>query len=211
MSHWDTPYNRLAFKASHNSYQSPYSMHQLLSWDPAQPDQFGCRGLEIDFTRHSDDSLGRSIGYFQVTHEQGGSGVPLANYLGQLLSYHLNHPQHDPVFVTLCIKSEDGSIKPFPSEMDNYLRTWFYAPAIFTPGRMLVPGKDLFGSVEAKGWPTAGELRHHFSSASAEPRTGKPFMPRAILGSVSVSRIWTFQTTSRIRPSSVQAIESSPT
>ena len=64
----------------------------------------------------------------QVTHQQGGSGVPLAYHPGQLLSYHLNHPQHDPAFVTLCPKGEAGPIKPFPTEMDNYLRTWFYAP-----------------------------------------------------------------------------------
>jgi Phosphoinositide phospholipase C, Ca2+-dependent len=162
MSHWDTPYNRLTFKASHNSYESPYSMHQLLSWDQTQPYKFGCRGLEIDFTRHSDDSLGRSIGYFQVTHKQGGSGLPLAYYLGQFLSYHLNHPQHDPIFITLCIKSQDGSIEPFPQEMDNYLRTWFYEPAIFRPKKMLVKGMDLFRSVEANGWPSGGEIRNHF-------------------------------------------------
>lgn len=183
MGHWDTPYNQLAFKASHNSYESPYSMHQLLSWDPAQPQRFGCRGLEIDFTRHSDHSLGHSIGYFQVTHEQGGSGIPLAYYLGQLLSYHLNHPHHDPVFVTLCIKSEDGSINPFPTEMDNYLRTWFYAPAIFTPQRMLVPGMDLFESVqEAQGWPAAGELRNHFFLCLSGTEAWKAFYAESDIG-----------------------------
>jgi hypothetical protein len=162
MSIWDKPYNQLAFKASHNSYMSKYSIHDLLRWNRDDPSQFGCRGLEIDFTRHSDSSGGTSVNFFQVTHDVGGSGEPLAEYLGYMLSYHVNHRQHDPIFVTLCIKSEDGEIRTFPEEMDAYLREWFYVPAIFSPGSMLMPGQDLVTSVGERGWPAAKELRDRF-------------------------------------------------
>jgi hypothetical protein len=99
----DTSYNLLAFKGSHNSYESPFDIHQLLSTTSGNPFEFGCRALEVDFTRHSDSSGGRTASYFQVTHSKGGSGIPLAAYLGYLLSFHVNNRAHDPIFVTLCI------------------------------------------------------------------------------------------------------------
>lgn len=162
MSFWNTPYNQLAFKASHNSYLSAYDLHRLLSWDNSRPSDFGCRGLEIDFSRHSDSSGGRSIGFFQVGHPEGASGPPLALYLGELLSYHFNNRGHDPILVTLCIKSQDGPVDVFPQELDAYLEEWFYRPAIFSPGNLIVQGLDLVSAVRSKGWPLAEDLRDRF-------------------------------------------------
>lgn len=155
----DTPYNQLALKGSHNSYESPYDLHQILSTTAGTPFEFGCRAIELDFARHSDASGGRTASYFQVTHSKGGSGVPLAAYLGYLLSFHLNNPGHDPIFVTLCIKSEEGDIDVFPDEMDSYLREWFSEQAIFPPSMILAAGKDLLQSVNAGGWPTLKQMQ----------------------------------------------------
>jgi len=159
----DTAYNQLAFKASHNSYGRDEDLHQQLQWDAAHPYQCGCRGLELDITRHSDSSGGTSLGFFQVSHDQGGSGPPLATCLGYLLSWHLADTGHDPVFVDLDIKSEDGDETTFPDEIDTYLREWFSAPLIFTPGSLVgKSGLDLVACVQKGGWPTLEDLAGKF-------------------------------------------------
>ncbi len=163
MNYLNVPYNQLTFKASHNTYQqTKYDFHQILSWDAKKPSDFGCRGVEIDFDRHSDSSNGRSLNYFEVTHSTSYAGPPLASYLGYLLSYHFNNPGHDPILVTLCIKSTVGSVNVFPQEMDNYIREWFYPPLLFSPARLLVRGDDLVTSIARRGWPKAKELRDRF-------------------------------------------------
>jgi hypothetical protein len=159
----DYRYNELAFKASHNSYQRDEDIHEQLQWNEHQQYDGGCRGLEIDITRHSDSSNGTSLHYFQVSHEKGGSGQPLADYLGYLLSWHLANTDHDPVFVDLDIKSEEGSVEKFPGEIDTYLTEWFSRPLLYTPGDILTdPALDLVGTVQKDGWPTFGDLRGKF-------------------------------------------------
>ena len=163
MSNVDTAYNQLAFKASHNSYQRDEDLHEQLHWDSAHPWQGGCRGLEIDITRHSDSSGGTSLGFFQVSHDQGGSGPPLANYLGYLLSWHLADTGHDPIFVDLDIKSEAGDETSFPDEIDTYLREWFSAPLLYTPGNLVgKSGLELVAYVQESGWPTLAALAGKF-------------------------------------------------
>ena len=159
------PYDRVAFKASHNSYQRDEDLHVQLVWDAARPWQSGCRGLELDVTRHSDSSAGTHLSYFQISHDKGGSGPPLGAYLGYLLSFHANHPNHDPVFLTVDVKSESGSRAKFPKEIDSYLREWFDASLIWTPADMLArsrASRDLCAAVARAGWPSVGELRGKF-------------------------------------------------
>ncbi len=159
MGFLSTPYNHLAFKSSHNSYESPYDLHELLATDFKDVSNFWCRGVEIDFARHSDGSGGRSASYFQVTHDKGGSGSPLASYLGYLLSWHLNNPDHDPIFVTLCIKSTDGDLTLFPDEFDTYISEWLTTGFLFKPSAILEQGDNLLNSVNRKGWPILGDLK----------------------------------------------------
>lgn len=163
MSNEDSAYNQLAFKASHNSYQRDENIHEQLQWNAAQPYDGGCRGLEIDITRHSDKSGGTSLRFFRVTHTQGGTGDSLADYLGYLLSWHLADPGHDPVFVDLDIKSELGDEKTFPGEIDAYLGEWFSTSLLYTPGDLL--GKsdlELVAYVQKNGWPSLSDLAGKF-------------------------------------------------
>jgi hypothetical protein len=156
-------YDVVSFKASHNSYQRDEDIHQQLAWDASSPAQGGCRGLEIDITRHSDSTGGHSVTYFQVSHDKGGEGIPLAAYLGYLLSFHLAAPSHDPVFVTLDIKSEEGDIDVFPGEIDAYLTEWFDPSLMFTPRHILCRARgDLGTTIAELGWPTVCELRGRF-------------------------------------------------
>jgi hypothetical protein len=163
MSYENFCYDQLAMKASHNSYQRDESLDEQLQWNAAERYNCGCRGLELDITRHSDDSGGASADYFQVTHEQGGNGPNLATYLNDLKAWHATDSGHDPIFVTLDIKSEEGSKTKFPGEIDTYLRTWFDESLICAPGDLMVDAdKDLAANVQEHGWPFLQDLKGKF-------------------------------------------------
>lgn len=173
-------YNDVSFKASHNSYQRDEDIHEQLQWDALNPAQGGCRGLEIDITRHSDATAGRSVMYFQVSHDQGGTGIPLAAYLGYLLSFHIAAPLHDPIFVTLDIKSQAGSVAVFPGEIDTYIREWFDPSVLFTPDQFLRRARgDLGMAVTELGWPTVGQLRGQFLFCLSGTEAWKAFYSSA--------------------------------
>ena len=176
MSFENLGYDQLAFKAAHNSYQRDESVAEQLVWHDDRRYDCGCRGVELDFTRHSDGSGGKNATYFQVTHEQGGEGTNLSVYLAELLAWHSDNAGHDPVLVGLDIKSKEGKKELFPDEMDTYLRTWFDASLIYTPGALIArkpPGAasdapkiaeplDLVETVQNNGWPYLSELKGRF-------------------------------------------------
>src|SRR5436189_1483511 len=154
-------YNQASYKQSHNSYDRDEDSHQSLLFHPNDPGNAGCRGLEYDIWRHSDSSNGRSLGYFTVAHSTS-SGPPFANYLGYLLSWHLADVNHDVVFVTVDIKSSGGSKESFPDEIDNYMREWFNAGLMYTPGMLSPDNSDFVAYVKANGWPEVDTLRGKF-------------------------------------------------
>ena len=154
-------YNQASYKQSHNSYDRDEDSHETLLFHPDNPGNAGCRGLEYDIWRHSDSSNGRSLGYFTVAHSTS-SGPPYANYLGYLLSWHLADVRHDVVFVTVDIKSSGGSKETFPDEIDNYMREWFNAGIMYTPGQLSPNSDDFVAYVKANGWPELDALRGKF-------------------------------------------------
>lgn len=164
MSYENLGYDQLAFKASHNSYERDEDLLTQLRWNDANRQDGGCRGLELDINRHSDSSNGTSASYFQVSHDQGGEGRTLASYLDDLTSFHAADAGHDPILVCLDIKSKEGSVSAFPDEIDNYLRQWFDASLISTPGRVLAhdPSQGLVENLQEYGWPLLSELRGMF-------------------------------------------------
>ncbi len=100
-------YNEVTFKASHNSYDRDETTHEQLDFHHEDPSRCGCRGLEFDIWRHSDEKEK----FFTVSHTQIlTEGPPLAWYLGLLLSWHLNNPGHDVILITLDIKSHMGKL-----------------------------------------------------------------------------------------------------
>ena len=156
-------YDQLVFKASHNSYQRDEDLLNQLQWNPDKKYNCGCRSVELDIVRHSDSSGGASESYFQVNHEQGATGPNLASYLGQLLSFHEQKIMHDPIMVMLDIKSKEGSAEAFPNEIDTYLRTWFNADLICTPGRVMWGASgDLVAKIQENGWPLLADLKGQF-------------------------------------------------
>ena len=154
-------YNQASYKQSHNSYDRDEDSHVSLTFHPDDPANAGCRGLEYDIWRHSDGTQGRSLGYFTVAHSTS-SGPPFASYLGYLLSWHLANVDHDVIFVTVDIKSSQGAKESFPDEIDNYLREWFDAALIYSPGQLSPQSDDFVAYVRQNGWPDTDALRGKF-------------------------------------------------
>jgi hypothetical protein len=100
MPYTDIHYLQARFKASRNSYERDEDFHQQLAWDPAKPYQGACRGLEIDIWRVGDDTHGHSFTYFMIGHTYPPGSHPFADYLGYLLSWYINHPNHNPIFIS---------------------------------------------------------------------------------------------------------------
>lgn len=155
-------FHRLLFKASHNSYDRAGDLASQLLFNPASPALGGCRGLELDLVRHSDASGGANGGYFRVNHVAGQTGPHLKTYLDQLRALHQQAPDHDPVFVTLDIKSAAGAFTVFPDEIDTYLRTHFDPALLYTPSHFLRSPGDLVQNAVAHGWPALSVLRGKF-------------------------------------------------
>jgi hypothetical protein len=158
----NTPFHRLQFKASHNSYDRAGNLPEQLEFDASSPALGGCRGLELDLVRHSDASGGANSSYFQINHLAGNTGPHLATYLRQLRDHHTQVPDHDPVFVTLDIKSTVGKFDVFPDEIDTYLRAHFDPALIYGPEHFFRSAGDMVQNAAAHGWPVLGALRGKF-------------------------------------------------
>jgi len=163
MSYPDPNYQHVSFKGSHNSYQQPASMSVQLTFDPNNPSNYGCRGLELDIWRNS-DKIGTPY-LFTVGHTTN-DGPPLSDYFTDILTWHQANLNHDPVFITLDIKSSFTSEDPlsnFPAELDGYLSTYFGSDLIFTPA-MVMPNPDLSlaQNVIQTGFPTLSQMQNKF-------------------------------------------------
>jgi hypothetical protein len=159
--HENTPFNYLAFKASHNSYDQGIGLADQLSFDPNNPSRNGCRGLELDLVQ---TEKGHE---WEVRHVPGWRpplGDPrrandptrsLSAWLGDLRSWSAANPGHDPVVVALDLKTVDFRISSFPADFDAYLRRANFNEAdnLFTPAHLVLMDWR---------WPELGELRNHF-------------------------------------------------
>lgn len=149
-------YDKITFKASHNSYERNESIRDQLTFRRSQPYNSGCMGLEFDIHRNSYPyTPGRSISenYFTVAHNRPAT-TPLADYLDQVKKWHYSQPHHPPVLITLDIKSTGGGYSGFHNEIDTYLKVHFGENLIFKPGKLFKNGSyTLCQNVITYGWP----------------------------------------------------------
>jgi hypothetical protein len=155
----NTPFNYLAFKASHNSYDQGVDLETQLGFDPADPSRDGCRGLELDLVQVDNGNE------WEVRHVAGWRpplGDPrrgndltrlLSGWLQELRRWCDARPGHDPVVVVLDLKTVDFRITTFPADFDRYLRAaGFDDDNLFTPADLVLLNWC---------WPTLGEMRGH--------------------------------------------------
>ena len=172
-------YHDVSFKASHNSYERNESIHEQLRFFPSDPSRCGCRGLEFDIWRHSN----QTERFFTVSHSNPSGGYPLAYYLGLLLSFNVNQPQHDPIFVTIDIKSSNGSIQNLPQEIDSYFRRYFSEALIFKPRQLLFNRRlSLCENVIQNGWPDTSAMKGKFIFCLSGTASWKTFYANSGIG-----------------------------
>jgi hypothetical protein len=157
--HEDTPFNYLAFKCSHNSYDQGVDLETQLSFDPDNPAIDGCRGLELDLVQVDQ---GRE---WEVRHSPGWRPSlgdprraddptrPFSAWLGDLRRWCDARPGHDPVVVVLDLKTVDWRIQTFASDFDRYLRNAdFNEDNLFNPADLVLLNWK---------WPPLKEMRGH--------------------------------------------------
>lgn len=160
-------YDQIIFKASHNSYDRDESLSEQLTFNNNTPSDGGCMAIELDIWRHSsayipDESI--SDNYFTVAHTTPGN-KKLSGYLNQILIWHNNNHNHNPVLIYLDIKSSKNGYNNFHNEIDTYLKCYFSENIIFKPGKLFTdPNKSLCENVVNNGWPeiNSPDMRNKF-------------------------------------------------
>lgn len=168
-----TPYNRLQFKFSHNSYERDEQIEDQLTYDPVQKYQAGCRGLEFDCHQDKERTRPTDAWRWSVHHDGGYSpGSPqLEDFLARVHNWSARHPGHDPIAVYVELKDAAGSDSLFVRKFDELLliklgggrREKFFTPRdMLQRGRAFGAGNDLVTAAQKAGWPALGELRDRF-------------------------------------------------
>ncbi len=156
-------FDKIIFKASHNSYERDETLSEQLKFNSNKPYNCGCMGLELDIWRHSSaytPSQSINKNYFTVSHTTPGS-TTLSSYFNQILEWHNGNPKHNVVLITLDIKSSEGGYDNFHNEIDTYLKCYFNENLIFKPKQLIKNAAlSLCENVINTGWPaiSASEL-----------------------------------------------------
>jgi len=159
----DWLYDAVCFKASHNSYLGPNGKPQdPAKWTFKPKFDAGCRGFELDLYQCKPDGGGMGCEW-SVSHEGEvlGKGCwPLKPYLEYLRKWSQADPLHDPIFVSLDLKSVRQPYQQFAEDLDAYLDGSLKGQ-LFTPGNLLAGGApDLVRAVRdpLHGWPPIASL-----------------------------------------------------
>jgi hypothetical protein len=154
-------YSHVSFKASHNSVdrdEIPIT-HQLRNPSGRQPFQAGCRGLELDI--HDAPNLWE----WSVSHlgpYSGAANHQLSGYFRLLREWSNVHGNHEPVLLTIDVKSMTKSRTSFPREFDDLLRRTLGKDRLYTPMELQGTAPDLVRGARDNGWPTVDELQNRF-------------------------------------------------
>jgi Phosphoinositide phospholipase C, Ca2+-dependent len=153
-------YDQVAFKASHNSYERDEKpLTAQLAWQPRQPHQAGCRGLEIDLHESA------NLWLWSVHHDgvyTGGADMQFAEYLHHLRRWSTANTGHDVVTITLDLKSSTRDARQFPHWFDGLIDECLGHDRIFTPAELRGDAASLVEGAHRAGWPTLGELKGRF-------------------------------------------------
>ena len=163
-------YNRVVFKASHNSYdRDEQPITSQIPFDTEEPHQCGCRGLELDI-RPSDDASAWSVGHLGGYDEEDER--QLKHYLGILSEWSEANPGHDVITVHLDLKGVPDDMGAFPAGLDAYMSDAVDASRLFRAAALLGEHESLRAASRA-GWPTLGDLAGKFLFCLSGDEEGK--------------------------------------
>lgn len=163
------PLDRVQFKAAHNSIDRRESLIQQLEWDPREPFQSGCRGLELDLVQTRLPNDPEAEWKFIVRHGFfGGTSLAFEQCLLDLRRWSGKHENHDPIVVHLDIKSYMvlGDDALFPQKLDDILERCIGRDRVYAPGDLMSRGDagpvmNLLAGAR-RGWPTLKALCGRF-------------------------------------------------
>ena len=152
----DLPYNKVCFKASHNSYDT--SLYNISITQQIDKD---CRGLELDISQSSDGnkwSVDHNLRYLNDDKKQ------LSRYLEELNSWSSDNLGHDVITIHLDLKSVEHKLDTysFPQQIDLYIRDNFDETKIYKPGDLIGSRISLAHGARTFGWPKLKELDNKF-------------------------------------------------
>lgn len=179
------PYDRIAFKASHNSIDRL----PALGWHDSIVCQLSgtgglsepCRALELDLVQEPDRFE------WTVRHGVRDEGPKLENVLEVIAAWadRSENAGHPVVTVHLDLKNAPLGHTAFARGLDGLLSDVVGGGRIYSPGRVVGPHEDLVRGARAGGWATFGELRGRFifclSGAGERKRRYARQVPRARL------------------------------
>ncbi len=177
-------YSSVTFKAAHNSEERKESVIQQITQNSTTNYDCGCRGIELDVCRYSSTYEGNNIpeSFFIVQHERTDKpeGSSLAYYLELLNGWHNTNPNHDPILITIDIKSQSGDYTVFPNEFNTYLECYFNASLIYTPYNLVADTKangfsGLQNALNTTPWPTIQQLSGKFIFCLSGTKNWKDF------------------------------------
>ncbi len=163
----DWLYDAVCFKASHNSYLGLNGKPQdPATWNFQARYDIGCRGFELDVYQCDPATAGTDCEW-SVSHEGEGLGQgcwPFNGYLDRLRKWSGVNPGHDPVFITLDLKSVRQPYEKFAEELDDYIASTMQQ-LLWSPAALLAGGApDLVRAVQdaRHGWPSIADLLGKF-------------------------------------------------
>ena len=162
----DLPYNRVQFKAAHNSIDRGISLSEQLDFDAKAPHQAGCRGIELDIVADpASVGSGKSL-RFGVQH--GGAYNPdtpgLRDCLREVKQWSAAHPEHGVVTIHIDLKSGAciGQPEVFADQVDRIFETTLGADSIFRPAELQRDAENLLAGARRYGWPKLRDLHNKF-------------------------------------------------
>lgn len=156
------PYDRIAFKASHNSIDRL----PKLEWRDSIECQLSgtgglsepCRALELDLVQEPDRFE------WTVKHGVNDDGPRLRDVLDVIASWadRPDNDDHPVVTIHLDLKNDPLEHTDFARAVDELVSDVLGGGRIYSPGRVIGPHEDLIRGARAGGWATFAELRGSF-------------------------------------------------
>jgi len=140
------PYNKVTFKASHNSEELQASIIEQLN-------ETGCSGIELDVVQ------AKSKWAWCVQHEgryTDKEKLQLSTFL-QIIKKWMNEKRR-VITIHIDLKNAPLNNTEFPEHIDEYILKIIPKAKIFQPKELIGDCKNLVSGAQKNGWPTLCEL-----------------------------------------------------
>lgn len=151
---------RVAFKASHNSYDIfNVTLAQQITWRRAAASEGGCRGIELDIAQSPDTTHSWQWSINHTDQYDPDPAKQLSTWLADVVKWSQKlGGKHGPMLIHLDLKSAHGNDADFPAQIDAYLTRALAGTSFYRADGLLDGKPSLLEGARANGWPTLGQL-----------------------------------------------------